>query len=112
MESCTGDHPTRDEIVGETEDLQGTRVVLLRRVWRDKVLVDHPEMSPLANEVLGTVSKPDHAEPDPVRQDRRRFYSRGAGPSEWLMAVVSYEQKPARIVSAFANRKDPPTWSE
>jgi hypothetical protein len=33
------------------------------------------------------------------------------GPSRWLLVVVSYEQTPARIVSAFANRKDPRSWS-
>jgi len=33
------------------------------------------------------------------------------GPSQWLLVVVSYEQTPARIVSAFANRKDPKSWS-
>src|SRR5208282_4964141 len=41
-------------------------------------------------------------------QDRlAQHYARGAGPSQWLLVVVSYEQTPARIVSAFANRKDP-----
>ena len=34
----------------------------------------------------------------------------GGGPSRWLMAVVSYEQEPARIITALANRKDPKTW--
>jgi hypothetical protein len=45
--------------------------------------------------------------PDPDYDERRRYYARGAGPSRWLLVVVSYEQTPARIVSAFANRKDP-----
>jgi hypothetical protein len=32
---------------------------------------------------------------------RRRFYRRHIGPSRWLRVVVSYEQQPARIVTAF-----------
>jgi len=59
--------------------------------------------------VLKTVTQPDHVEPD-SRPDRRRFYRREVGPSRWLLAVVSYEQEPARIITALANRKDPKTW--
>ena len=40
-------------------------------------------------------------------QSRTRFYSRNVGPSRWLLVVVSYEQRPARIITAVANRKDP-----
>ncbi len=99
------------EILRETEDSTGDRVVLLSRVWHGKIVVDHPEMAPFIEEVLRAAQAPDHAEPDPVQRGRIRYYSRGVGPSAWLVVVVSYEQKPARIVSAFANRKDPPTWS-
>ena len=59
--------------------------------------------------VLDAVSQPDHAEPD-LLPDRTRFYRRNVGPSRWLLAVVSYEQKPARIITALANRKDPKQW--
>lgn len=104
--------PSSDEIVRETKDPNGARVVLLSRVWYDKVALDHPEMASLVDEVLRTAATPDHTEPDPVHCDRVRYYSRDVGPSAWLVVVVSYEQKPARIVSAFANRKDPPIWSE
>jgi hypothetical protein len=102
----SGDAP----IVGETTDLNGMRVVLLRRVWQEKVVVDHPEMASFVDDVLETVSDPDHIEPDPIFRDRIRYYARDLGPSEWLLVVVSYEQAQARIVSAFANRKDPPRW--
>ncbi len=47
----------------------------------------------------------------PIFEQRARYYARGVGPSRWLLVVVSYEQTPARIVSAFANRKDPKSWS-
>jgi hypothetical protein len=42
--------------------------------------------------------------PDPIFEQRTRYYARSIGPSRWLLVVVSYEQTPARIVSAFANR--------
>jgi len=54
-------------------------------------------------------SQPDHIEPDP-REARARHYRRGVGPSRWLLVVVSYEQEPARIVTALATRKDPTRW--
>ncbi len=34
----------------------------------------------------------------------------GFGPSRWLLVVVSYEQEPARILTAVALRKDPKQW--
>jgi hypothetical protein len=57
------------------------------------------------------VSTPDHVAPDPSFEDRKRYYARDVGPSRWLLVIVSYEQTPARIVSVFANRKDPKSWS-
>jgi hypothetical protein len=62
-------------------------------------------------DVLRAVSKPDHMAPDVSFGTRTRYYARSVGPSRWLLVVVSYEQKPARIVTAFANRKDPRSWS-
>lgn len=58
------------------------------------------------------IAEPDRVLPDPVYERRRRYYLRGAGPSRWLLVVVSYEQEPARLISAFGNRKDPRSWSE
>jgi hypothetical protein len=59
--------------------------------------------------VMATVEHPDHVEPD-VLPRRTRFYRRTSAPSRWLMVVVSYEQEPARIITALANRKDPKQW--
>ena len=80
-----------------------------RRFWLLKFRAMLQGAERLDEELM--VRAPDHSEPDPVRPDRRRCYARGVGPSAWLVVIVSYEQEPARIVSAFANRKDPPTWS-
>ncbi len=84
-------------------------VVLLARIWEDKIVVDHPELRDLVEEVLETVSAPDHVERDP-KTDRRRYYRRSVGPSAWLMVVVSFEQEPGRVITVLALRKDPKRW--
>jgi hypothetical protein len=103
---------TADEILAETIDPQGQRVVLLRRVWEGKILRDHGELDAHLVDVLGTVAEPDHVAGDPAWFDRTRYYSRDVGPTRWLLVVVSYGQQPARIISAFGTRKDPASWSE
>ncbi len=100
-----------EALAGETTDPDGKRVVLLDAVWREKIVRDHPEMTAHMAAVLRAVTTPDHIASDLVFAERTRYYVRGAGPSQWLLVVVSYEQTPARIVSAFANRKDPKSWS-
>jgi hypothetical protein len=90
-------------------DPDGRDVVLLARIWEEKLARDHPELVDRLDAVMQTVAKPDHVEPDPLSA-RTRFYRRNVGPSRWLMVVVSYEQQPARIITALANRKDPKRW--
>lgn len=98
-------------MAGEVSDADGTRVVLRAELWNDKILRDHPELDGNLADVLRAVEEPDLVLPDPVFEGRRRYYLRDAGPSRWLLVVVSYEQEPARIISAFGNRKDPRSWS-
>lgn len=101
------------EPVGEARDPNGVRVVVPAAVWRDKILRDHPELASHLADVLRAIAEPDRVHPDPVYEGRRRHYLRGAGPSSrWLLVVVSYEQEPARVISAFGNRKDPRAWSK
>jgi transcriptional regulator with XRE-family HTH domain len=76
-----------------------------------EIVRDHPEIDSHREDALRAVSTPDHVAPDPSFEARKRYYARGVGPSRWLLVVVSYEQTPARIVSVFANRKDPKSWS-
>ena len=90
-------------------DPDGREVVLLARIWEDKIVRDHPELVSHLEGVIQTVATPDHVEPDGLPA-RTRFYRRDVGPSRWLMVVVSYEQEPARIITALANRKDPRRW--
>jgi hypothetical protein len=95
----------------ETADPNGARVILRDEIWREKIVRDHPEIAEHRSDVLRAVSAPDHVASDPIFEQRTRYYVSGVGPSRWLLVVVSYEQTPARIVSAFANRKDPKSWS-
>lgn len=99
-----------DAIVATVVDRDGREVVLLTRIWEQKITRAHPELAGHLDAVLETVAQPDHVEPDAIPA-RTRFYRRNAGPSRWLLAVVSYEQQPARIITALANRKDPKQWT-
>jgi hypothetical protein len=104
------DVPPPDEPRAATvTDTKGRKVVLLVRIWENKITRDHPELVSHLDAVVDAVAKPDHVEPDAL-PDRTRCYRRDVGPSRWLMAVVSYEQEPARIITALANRKDPKQW--
>jgi hypothetical protein len=94
-----------------TTDPNGAWVTLKDEVWREKIVRDHPEIAEHRADVLRAVSVPDHVADDPIFEQRTRYNARGVGPSRWLLVVVSYEQTPARIVSAFANRRDPKLWS-
>jgi hypothetical protein len=101
-----------DELAGEVQDVGGATVVVPAELWREKILRDHPELASHLADVLRAVAAPDHVLADPVYRDRRRYYLHGAGPSRWLLVVVSYEQVPARVISAFGNRKDPRSWTK
>lgn len=100
------------DLAGEARDPVGERVVVLADLWEDKILRDHPELASHLHDVLRAIAAPDHVLADPVYEGRRRHYLRGAGPSRWLLVVVSYEQELARVISAFGNRKDPRSWSK
>lgn len=99
-----------DAILAAMTDRDGRAVVLLTRIWEKKITRDHPELAGQVKAVVETVAHPDHVEPDAITA-RTRFYRRDAGPSRWLLAVVSYEQQPGRIITALANRKDPKQWT-
>ncbi len=42
----------------------GREVVLLTRIWEDKISRDHPELVDHLDAVMETVADPDHVEPD------------------------------------------------
>jgi hypothetical protein len=98
-----------DRYIAKLRDPAGREVVLLARVWEDKIPRDHPELASHLAAVLQTIAAPDHLESDPT-EGRERYYARGVGPSRWLVVVLSFEQTPARVVTAWASRKDPKQW--
>ena len=94
---------------GETVDPDGRRVMLDAVGWRH-IVDEHPEVASHREALLATVSAPDHRGPDP-RPGRERYWRRGLGPSRWLMVVVDFGAVPARVVTAYGNRRDPPGWT-
>jgi hypothetical protein len=99
-----------EAILATVADRDGRQVVLLARIWEEKITRDHPELVGYLEAAVGAVANPDHIETDALPA-RTRFYRRDVGPSRWLLAVVSYEQEPGRIITALANRKDPKQWT-
>jgi hypothetical protein len=103
------EHP--DQVIDQTIDPAGRQVVLLARIWVEKILCIHPEMEAFRADALQAIADPECVESDPIFH-RMRYFSRNVGPTTWLMVVVSYEQQPARIISAYGYRKDPPLWKQ
>ncbi len=101
-----------EALVSETCDPDGNRVVIPAALWFGKVLRDHAELAPHLATVLRAIGAPDHLITDPAYPGRRHYFVRDAGPSRWLRVVVSYEQEPAKLLTAYPNRKDPPLWNE
>ena len=95
--------------MAQLTDREGREVVLLVRIWENKILRDHRELVGHLGAVLATVRAPDHGEPDSAPH-RERLYRSAVGPSRWLLVVVSFEQKPGRVITALGNRKDPKLW--
>lgn len=93
----------------ETVDPDGGRVVLDVAGWRH-IMAEHQELEPHREAVLATVAAPDHRGSDP-RRGRERYWRRGLGPSRWLLVVVDFAAVPARVVTAYGSRKDPPGWT-
>jgi hypothetical protein len=101
-------------VLAEATTPDGIRVVVFEDTWRHHILdprVGHAEMAPYLDALLAVIATPDHREPD-ERRGRERFYKQGAGPSRWLMVVVSFEQEPARVITAlgYGHGRSPAGW--
>jgi hypothetical protein len=97
-------------IRAETTTPEGTRVILYKDTWRLHLLDRHDEMEPYLDAALDAVSEPEHRRAD-LRLGRGKFYKQHAGPSRWLVTVASFEQEPARIVTAFGRGQPPSGWT-
>lgn len=86
----------------------GREVVLPDDAWRH-IIASHPEMSEYRDAILRAIAEPDLRRPD-VRPAREGYFLRGAGPSRWIRVVVDFSHSEAFVVTAFAERRDPPGW--
>jgi hypothetical protein len=106
---CDNQRPVR----AETATPEGVRVVLFADTWEEHILdaAGHDELAAHLDVVLAAVVTPDHRAPDPLPH-REQFHKQDAGPSKWLMVVVDFADKPARIVTAYGrgHGKPPPGW--
>ena len=89
-------------------DPDGRRVVLDDVGW-SHITNGHPELAAHQAAILKAVVDPDHREDD-LRPGRERFWRARIGPSRWLFVVVDFNEIPARVVTAFGRRDDPPGW--
>ena len=96
-------------VLAGVSDPDGRQVELTAERWAH-ILEEHGEMAVHRGALLGTVTEPQHRTPDP-RPQRERYWRRGLGPSRWLLVVIDFGSDPARVVTAFGNRKDPPGWT-
>ena len=54
-------------VLATLSDPDGRAVILRAEIWEDKITRDHPELREHLEQVLATVTDPDHVEPDPAR---------------------------------------------
>jgi Phage integrase, N-terminal SAM-like domain len=109
---CGGDvSDGRDAIsaIAETVDSEHRCVVLDDVAWQH-IVEEHPEIEAHQDAIVLTVREPLHSRPD-RRSGRMRYWHSELGPSRWLMVVVDFGVDPARVVTAYGNRKDPPGWT-
>jgi hypothetical protein len=96
-------------VIAETLDPEHRRVVLDEAGWQH-IVVEHPEIEAHAEAIMLTVRRPTHSRGD-RRPGRMRYWRAELGPSQWLMVVVDFQVDPARVATAYGNRKDPPGWA-
>lgn len=85
------------------------RPVVLDEVGWSHIISEHRELAAHRGAILSTVANPDHREGD-LRPGRERFWRERVGPSRWFFVVVDFNESPARVVTAFGRRDDPPGW--
>ena len=92
-------------------DRVGRTIILLGRVWEEKILLDHAEMHGSVDSVVNTIESPDIYARDRVHSDREVFYRWAVLPppddDRYLKVVVAYHEDDTglvigRVVTAFA----------
>jgi hypothetical protein len=101
--------PTPSPHLAAATDPEGRTVILDADGWTH-IPAEHLEMSVHQAAVMATVAEPDYRRPD-ERPGGLQYFRRGVGPSRWLLVVIDFGQVPARVVTAFGNRRDPGGWN-
>jgi hypothetical protein len=60
----------RDSRAATVTDPDGHEIVLLARIWEEKIARGHPELVDHLDAVTETVANPDHVEPDALPRVR------------------------------------------
>lgn len=79
--------------------------MLTQSAW-EHIVRRHPEISSFERELLHAVAWPDVITPD-NRLNRWRYWVRGVGPSRWMLIVVGWSTRPAHVITAHGERRDP-----
>jgi hypothetical protein len=96
-------------VIAEARDRDGRGVVLDEHGWAH-ILEEHGEMATHRDAVIATVNAPPLSPTRPSAHPRALLPSR-AGPQPLAVGSHSFSQDPARVVTAYGNRKDPPGWT-
>jgi hypothetical protein len=100
--------PENRYVLASVDDPDGRSVVLTLDGWVH-ILNGHPELAQWQALLVEAIGSPDYRAPDPIR-GRYRYWLKDKGPSGWLRVVVDFLVRPAEIVTAFPERKDPAGW--
>ena len=74
---------------------------------RQHLLIRRPGLLDHIDAILDVVNRPDYREDDDKRPGHERFYRRDLDPRRWLTVVVSFNETPAYIVTAWVQSSDP-----
>jgi hypothetical protein len=89
-----------------TTDLEG-RDVVFDVGTREHLMNRRPELLDHIDAILDVVNLPDYREEDDKRAGHYRFYRQDLDPRRWLTVVVSFNERPAYVVTAWVQHADP-----
>jgi hypothetical protein len=97
---------SKPELPRTARDPDGRIVEFNDWSWRH-IMVERPQLLGDVDAVLAAVASPDYREDDPIA-GRKRFYQRRVTDKvRWLRVVVDFNRRPAVVVTAFIQRKNP-----
>lgn len=89
-----------------TKDPEG-REVVFDAGTREHLMNRRPQLLDHIDAILDVVNVPDYHEEDDKRAGHERFYRQDLDPRRWLSVVVSFNETPAYVVTAWIQWSDP-----